>query len=350
MGAKQSTIETSPSKPATSSSENDCTGLRKIDDTFYTDLANGDGTSSTGKLAIDATGGCLIKTHIIELPSRKDVSLRCEALRYASIRKFELVFPKSNGSEDWRKSFRGIHITIGVGGESLLQLGVEDLDLMCQIQPGLVTEDAENKYISILEPLEWQQFMYEYQDIMMYAIYEEPIASLSMRIEYCDFGRERAHELLKKHSGIVLTTPFLTPLTKYSQNDSRLVSKAGNDQQFEARIQVYPRTTSIFIYDKHDYLKLRGAEAIYCGIKLPIQIHTDRICSITFDAGLVQKPFTPKIHYEHVANSSKMLRYLTIRSPLPISIDAELRFTQLNMLTTVNNLTCVRYTSPSQNI
>jgi hypothetical protein len=346
MGNAQQSSANSAETASTSLDE--CTGLSRIDDSFYTVSSWGDGVEHSGKLVDDIIGDCLVKQHTIPLESQRQLLLNhIDVLKNASIRSIELVFPKAaevNGDGDWLKRLWTSYLI--VGGTEHFTFHVANLKMMLQVQPSLVSEDMENRYVRIVTLQEWPLFMNKYHDVSLNVIYKESGLPLSVRITYCDLPEERATALKEQYGATYLATPFLTPLTEYRQRDPTLVSlpvyykdvagcKSSSASHYEAQIPVNPLTTSIFI--SAEKLDLGGAEAIFCGVKLPIHRHTARIYSITFDPKQTQEPFTPQRHYRYVANSSKMVRYITLRSKEPIF--ANLRFVQANMLITRDGLT-----------
>jgi hypothetical protein len=336
--------QAAPSTPSAASSSqpslDSCSGVCKIDDNFYTDLDTIFRKDVGAKVATDVIApDCAVKTHNILLPSQENVSLMCDELATcASIRRIELVFPKEPES-DWRRRFWGIQIMLA--GKPLLKIGNEKLDLMRQIQPDLASEDAENRYMTILDLLDMPLFMNKYCDIAFHAIYKESGAPLGVRVTYSDVGRERADQLLTEHGNISLSTPFLTPLDKYTSwaECKRVVDM----DRYEMRIPVQPRTTSVFLYDKFREIQMDGAEAIYCGVKLPINRHNGHIYSITFDPEQALKPLTPRRHYRHVANAANDEQYITLRTKRQVMV--ELYFTRANLFVTREGLACTRYSS-----
>jgi hypothetical protein len=351
MGATQSSAN--PAE-APSSSLDKCFGLRKIDDSFYTVLNRGDGVEHSGKLVDDIIGDCFVKQHTIPLESQRQLLLNhINVLKNASIRSIELVFPKAaeaNDDSDWMKRF--LRISLTTGGTCHFNLNSDNLTMMLQIQPSLLSEDVENRYVRIVTLQEWPLFMIKYHDIVLHSNYKESDVPLSIRITYCDLPEERATALKEQYSGTYLATPFLTPIAAYQHDESSLVSEPVRDEssnvsRYEARFPVNPRTISIFIYSQNQDLDLNGAEAIFCNVKLPIHRHTARIYSITFDPEQTQEPFTPRRHYRYVANSSKVVRYAKISSPVPIS--ATLRFVQANMIITRDWMAGSWYSRQSQN-
>jgi hypothetical protein len=344
------------SAPPATASDNDTSCLRRIDDSFYTDLKDMNGTIHVGKIASDIIGtDCFVKQNTIPLPSQEEVHVSAASLRNACIRNIELVIPRSSGANlnTCLKLFWGMQITFG--GEPILRMSNADILLMHAIQPSLLSEDAENYYMTILSLLDWPLFMSQFHPITFHAIYKESVAPLSLRVTYRDIGVELARNLNHQYPDTMISTPFLNSLTKYEKNKSRIISRPvyrdGAEElptHYELKIPVHPRTTSVFIHDRYRDLQLEGAEAICCGVKLDIRHHTARICSITFDPEQANKPLTPLRNYTHVVDSSETLQYITIRSPKSINILADLRFTQANMLTTTSGMTCARYNKPKR--
>jgi hypothetical protein len=184
--------------------------------------------------------------------------------------------------------------------------------------------------------------MLDYNDILIHAVYNKHMMTLGARIKYSYDAKGNGRELIHKYIGSILSTPFLTSLTKYWQNGSRLtttevITMSGVKHQV-ANIPVYPRTTSIFIFNHDRALELDYVRAIYCGTKMHIKCHTSRIYSITFDPEQAEAPFTPRRNYERVASASEGAPHqLTIRSPRRLT--ARLRYMQANMFTSLGGMT-----------
>jgi hypothetical protein len=343
MSSEQSSSSSS-AQPSSEPQQHDVIGLCKINDSFYTEIKHGDGTSSIGKLVADVIGTDFpVVQHNILLPNQEVVRLKTKVgFQCASIRSIELILPKSNLSDIISSLELIWSIGITVGDTKLLQMGAGDLKLMYQIQPSLASEYGEDICMTITTLQELPLFMLDYNDILIHAVYNKHMMTLGARIKYSYDAKGNGRELIHKYIGSILSTPFLTSLTKYWQNGSRLtttevITMSGVKHQV-ANIPVYPRTTSIFIFNHDRALELDYVRAIYCGTKMHIKCHTSRIYSITFDPEQAEAPFTPRRNYERVASASEGAPHqLTIRSPRRLT--ARLRYMQANMFTSLGGMT-----------